>query len=67
MRIDWDAGMDRKEHLRKGPGSPRRDYPRGSPPPPMSPRRPPMDDYPPRRDRSPGPPAPAREAYPEYR
>lgn len=59
LRIDWDVGVSRKEHLKPvkpveggaAPGSPpRRDYP------PRSPRR----DYPPerdeyRRERSPGP------------
>lgn len=64
LRIDWDVGIDRKEHL-KPPRSPmRRDYPPGSPrdrPTSDSPVRrrdypspgPGADDY--RRERSPGP------------
>lgn len=55
LRIDWDVGIERKEHLRQ-PGG-------GNPPPMRSPsaRRDHGDDYD-RRERSP-PPRDARDDY----
>lgn len=52
LRIDWDVGIERKDHLRAPPAEG----------PPRSPRR--DRDFDDRRDRSPPPP---RDSYNEYR